>query len=61
MKVYVKVEVYLHSFLISVLGWRLVVRLTPWSPYPSVEEPWLYIKNEAGWAPGSSLYAYEMR
>jgi hypothetical protein len=25
------------------------------------EAPRVYIKNEAGWAPGSSLYAYEMR
>jgi hypothetical protein len=34
MRVYVKVEVYLHSFLISALGWRWVIWLTPWSPYP---------------------------
>ena len=33
MKVYVKVAVYLHSFLISVLGWRWLIRFTPWSPY----------------------------
>jgi len=44
MKMYVKMEVYLHSFLISVLGWRLVIRFTPWSPYPPGEEPRVYIK-----------------
>jgi hypothetical protein len=61
MKVYVEVEVYLHSFLISALGWRWVIGLTTRLLYLRREEPRVYIKNEAGWATGCSLYAYEIR